>query len=432
MRSLASETTPEGFVLDFGPNTVTSKHPALWQEFRDLGIGDELLTADRRGGRRFILLDGKPALIPTSPAQALRTPLLSPLAKLRMLAEPLLPPAPSDESVAAFFARRLGPEPAARLVDPFVSGVYGGDPGATSVRAAFPSLWAAEQRAGSLLAGMLTAPRGSRRPQGEPRPRSLLFSFPEGLAAWPRAYARALGSDNIWASATATALRPVSGGWQLAVARGGRTQQAEAEQIVLATPAFVAAELVTRLDRAAAAALRAIPYAPLAVVHLGYERAQVAHPLDGFGLLCPALERRNVLGVLWPSSLFPDRAPAGAVLTTSFVGGARMAHLLRQGDEELLALTRAELGAMLETRGAPLLARVTRWERAIPQYSAGHLERVAILDRLEADWPGLHLLGNYRGGVSVEKCWQAGKTLAQRIAPHAVRKGDPAWSPQQR
>lgn len=414
--TMGSEATPDGFVLDFGPNTVTSKDPALWQEFAELGLGDELLTADRRGGRRFILLDGVPTVIPTSPVQAIRSPLLSLPGKLRMLAEPLLPRAVADESVAAFFARRLGPEPAARLVDPFVSGVYGGDPSATSMRAAFPTLWAAEERAGSLLLGMLTAPRGPRRAKNEPRPRNVLFNFPEGLAAWPRAYARALGSANVWTGATATALRAVGGGWQLTVARAGRTQQIEAPAVVLATPAYVAADLVGRLDRAAAVALRAIPYAPMAVVHLGYDRDQVAHPLDGFGLLCPAVERRDVLGILWPSSLFPDRAPAGAVLTTSFIGGARKAHLVAHGDEELLELARGDHEAILGARGAPRLARVTRWTRAIPQYVAGHVQRVAALEQLEAANKGLYLLGNYRGGVSVEKCWRGGVALAERIA----------------
>ncbi len=415
--TMRSEVTPDGFVLDFGPNTVASKDPALWQEFAALGIEGERMAADRRGGRRFILLNGKPALIPTSPPQLLTSPLLTTAAKLRMLAEPLLPrAAAADESVAAFFARRLGRAPAERLVDPFVSGVYGGDPHATSMRAAFPTLWAAEQRAGSLLVGMLTAPRGPRRAKGEPRPRNVLFSFPEGLAAWPRAYARALGSEHVWTDAKATRLRPADGAWQLTVERGGRTSTVEADTVVLATPAYVTAGLVERLDAGAAAALRGIPYAPMAVVHLGYDRARVAHPLDGFGLLCPAVERRKVLGILWPTSLFPERAPEGAVLTTSFVGGSRMAALAALGDEALIALTRSEHEAILGASGAPRMARVTRWSQAIPQYVAGHSGRVATLGEIEARWPGLHLLGNYRGGVSVAACWRSGVALGERIA----------------
>jgi oxygen-dependent protoporphyrinogen oxidase len=413
MRSVAVD----GFVLDCGPNTVTSKDPALWREFGELGIEGERLAADRRGGRRFILLHGWPEPIPTGPGAALRSPLLSPAAKLRLLAEPLLPRSTAaDESVASFFARRLGPEPAERLADPFVSGVYGGDARSTSVRAAFPSLWEAERRAGSLLAGMLSAPRAApRRAKGEPRPRSVLFNFEGGMAIWPQAYARAIGPERLWTGAVASALRPARDGWQIEVRRGVETLTVEAGAVVLATPAYVSAGLLEGLDAGAAAALRAIPYAPMAVVHLGYRREQVAHPLDGFGLLCPAVERRRVLGILWPSSLFPRHAPAGAVLTASFVGGARMPQLAALDDEALVALARAEHEAILGASGSPMLAHVARWPRAIPQYLAGHGALLGELERVEAAWPGLRLIGNYRDGVSVEKCWRRGAALALEL-----------------
>jgi oxygen-dependent protoporphyrinogen oxidase len=407
----------DGFVLDCGPNTVTSKDPALWQEFEALGIAGERLAVDRRGGRRFILLNGRPELLPTNPAALLRSPLLSAAAKLRVLAEPLLPRATTpDESVATFFARRLGPEPAERLVDPFISGVFAGDPHALSVKASFPALWGAEQRAGSLIGGMLSAPR-SPRDRAAPRPRSVLFNFKGGMASWPQAYGRALGPERLWSETRAVSLRPAAGGWCLTVERGGQAVELQARAVVLATPASSSADLIEGLDARAAAALRAIPYAPLALVHLGYAREHVAHPLDGFGLLCPAIERRQVLGILWPSSLLPDRAPQGAVLTASFVGGARLPQLASLDDQELVALAQAEHEALLGARGAPLLAHVSRWPQAIPQYVAGHEARTAELQRLEAEWPGLHLLGNYRDGVSVEKCWRRGVALASTLAP---------------
>jgi oxygen-dependent protoporphyrinogen oxidase len=292
-----------------------------------------------------------------------------------------------------------------------------------SVRSAFPALWEAERRAGSLLLGMLAARRsaGARRARGEPRPRSVLFNFGEGMAAWPRAYARALGPERLWVGAAATALRPAFGGWQLDVRRGQETLTVQADAVVLAAPAYGSAGLLEGLDARAAAALRAIPYAPMAVVHLGYRREQVAHPLDGFGLLCPAVERRQVLGILWPSSLFPGRAPEGAVLTASFIGGARLPQLAALGDDQLTAVARAEHEAILGARGAPLLAHVTRWPRAIPQYLAGHGALLAEIERLEAAWPGLHLIGSYRDGISVEKCWRRGAGVGVWIAKDAKR-----------
>lgn len=419
--TIRSAATPEGYVLDFGPNTVTSRDPELWEEFAALGLDQGMLEAERRGGRRFVLFGGRPELVPTSPRQLLRTPLLSTTDKLRLLAEPFMPRAGApDESVAAFFGRRIGAGPTRRLVDPFVSGVYGGDATTISVRSAFPALWAAERRAGSLLLGLLTAPR-PRRPRGAPRPRSVLFNFPEGLAAWPRAYAAAIGPERVWTRSVARSLQRVDGDWHLMVDREGGRHLVEAEQVVIATPAGAAADLLGAVDGEAADALRAIPHAPLAVVHLGYARGQVSHPLDGFGLLCPAVEQRRVLGILWPSSLFRGRAPEGAVLTASFVGGARSPELARLPDAEIVALARAENEAILGAYGPPKLSRVTRWSPGIPQYVAGHDRLIAAVARMEERNRGLYVVGNYRGGVSVEKGWRAGAVVAERIAEHRAR-----------
>ncbi len=414
--AIRSVRTPDGYVLDCGPNTVTSKDPALWQEFADLGIAERRLTADRTGARRFILLNGKPTLIPTGPDALLSTPLLSLRGKLRILAEPLMPrAATADESVATFFSRRIGHEAAERLIDPFVSGVYAGDPAATSIKAAFPTLWEAEQRAGSIVRGMLSRPRSAvPRPQG-PRERSVLFNFTDGLAEWPRALAAALGDARVWCNTPVRELRPAGDGWQITLERDGRTEAIEVRNVVLATPAFVTADLVAAWAPAVARALRGIPYAPSAVVHLGFKREQVAHPLDGFGLLAPAVERRDFLGILWSSSLFPGRAPAGHVLTTTIIGGARAPHFVEASEAELVALAVREHAAVLGVSGAPTLAHLTRWTRAIPQYVAGHDARMGVLEALEAEHPNLALIGNYRGGVGVEKCYHNAQATAERL-----------------
>ncbi|NJN15683.1 MAG: protoporphyrinogen oxidase [Oscillochloris sp.] len=341
--------------------------------------------------------------------------MLSTRAKLRLLAEPLLPRSREPESVAAFFGRRLGPEPLQRLIDPFVSGVYAGNPQELSMQAAFPRLWQAEQRAGSLLLGMLTAPRPKRQ-KGEARSQRRLFSFHKGLATWPQAIARFLGPERLWTGARALDLRPTDGEWHVTVQRAGVVAHLLVSQVILAVPAAVAAHLVDRLDAQAAAALRAIPYPPVTLVHLGYRRSDVAHPLDGFGLLCPSDENAKVLGTLWPSSLFPNRAPAGSVLTTAFVGGARNSVLTNQSEEALIAMVHAEQQRIIGVRAEPVFARTIRWPQAIPQYNAGHLRRIAAIAQLEQRRLGLHLIGNYRGGISVEACWQQGRAAAALVA----------------
>lgn len=415
--AMQSTIRDDGYVLDNGPNTVTSNNAALWQHFAELGIADARIVAGHSGKNRYVLRDGKPAALPLSPPAFVRSSLLSPAAKLRLMLEPLLPRSPMpDESVFSFFARRLGLEPAQRMIDPFVSGVYAGDPRALSVKAAFGSLWDAEQRAGSIVLGMLTARKAqSEAPKPKQRAKRELFNFTNGLATWPQAIADRLG-ERLWLNAPATGLQPADYGWRLTVRRNGHEEVLHASQVVLAAPAFVAADLVAGVDTAAAAALQAIPYPPMAVVHLAFPRENIAHPLDGFGVLCPSEEGRNVLGILWNSTLFAGRAPAGVALTTSFVGGARTPEIALQDDELLTSLVVREHVTMLGAQGQPVMVHISRWPRAIPQYVAGHDERIATLEQLEAAWPGLHLIGNYRGGVSAEKCWQNGLDLGNRLA----------------
>lgn len=418
--SIRSERTPDGFVLEHGPNTVVGKDSALWQHFAELGVEDQRLVADRRGARRFVLSNGRLELLPMAPPAFVKSRLLSLPAKLRIFAEPFIPRSPlPDESVLSFFTRRIGAEPAQRLVDPFVSGIYAGDPAETSVRAAFPALWEAEQSHGSIVLGMIASRKrvktGPKRPKGE-RPRSVMFNFTAGLQTWPEAIAHALGPESVWLNTRVTALRPADDGWHLTLVRAGREEGVSAGQVILAAPAYVAAGLVEDLSAAAARVLRTIPYAPLAVVHLGYRREDVAHPLDGFGLLCPGREQRPILGMLWSSSLFPGRAPDGTVLLTTFVGGARNPAVLQHNDAQLIEMVKREQETLVGVRGAPVMTSVTRWSHSIPQYLAGHVQRLTALGQLEAACPGLHLLGNYREGVSVPNCWQSGQTLAARIA----------------
>ncbi len=416
---MQSEQTPEGFVLEHGPNTVVSNDVELWQAFADLGIAEERVVAGHEGARRYILHNGVPEPIPSSPVAALRTPLLSPLGKLRLLAEPLLPRATTpDESVYTFFCRRLGHEAAQRLVDPFVSGVYAGDVRSLSIKASFTRLWEAEQSHGSIVRGMLAGPRPPRTAKKGKRE---LFSFRRGLNTWPQAIARFLGSEQVWLQSRITQLRPAETGWHLSVLSNGRETLVHADHVILALPANVVADLVADLDTAAAQALRGIPYPPMAVVHLGYRRDDVAHPLDGFGMLCPSGEGRSILGSLWPTTLFAGRAPAGTVLTTVFVGGARLPEVALEDDDALIARIQRDQREVLGVRGEPVMTRIVRWPRAIPQYVAGHSARVAAIDQMEAAWPGLYVLGNYRKGVSAVQCWQNGQELASQIdIAHAV------------
>lgn len=423
-----SVTTPEGFTLDCGPNTLGTKDVRLWQELIDLGLRDRITPATRHGKRRFILINGKPVEIPSSPVSLVTTPLLSWQGKLRVLAEPFVKnePASADESVAAFFSRRIGPEATARLLDPFVAGVYAGDPNQLSAAAVFPSVWEAAQRGGSIVRGMFKKPKQAKPAVGEPKMRSRTFSFRAGLAEWPRALARALGSGNVLTGRKAVGLRNRGDYWEVTVDGSGEIETITTRSVIIATPAYAAAELVEPLDSSVASALRNIPYAPVAVVHLGFRRDQLSRELNGFGVLAPSSERRQFLGILWASSLFPHVAPADRALTITLAGGAIRPELAEQSEEALIEAAIRDNQQVLGINGQPLLTHVTRWRYAIPQYTFGHRERMAAIERLEQRWPTLQFAGSYRGGVGVPKTWATGVQTGERVAAALDAQGTTA------
>jgi len=438
---IRSERTDDGFVLEHGPHTVRSADPELFGQLASLGLEGERVEAGTAGRKRYVVRRGRPVPVPSSPGGLLTTPLLSLPAKLRLLAEPLVPRgSTADESVAHFFRRRLGREVAEGPVAAFVSGVYAGDAERLSMAALFPSLLEGEREKGSLLRWGLSRLRGRREggeggaseSRGAPSRSARLVNFRDGLARWPEALAATLPPGRVRTGAAVEVVRPADPGWEIR-AEGGWLR---ARSVVLALPSRAAARLlrggVTDGGRDASSGLAdredvrdldllaSIPYAPVAVVQLGFPSGAVGHPLDGFGVLSPASEDREVLGILWVSSLFPGRAPDGAVLTASFVGGARTPDRVSESDDALVGRALREHAALLDARGDPIFVRVVRWERAIPQWNVGELDARAACDRIEARRPGLVLAGAYRGGVSVPDCWSDGRRAANRIGARAT------------
>jgi oxygen-dependent protoporphyrinogen oxidase len=424
--AIRSEAVPGVGVLDLGPQTVRSRDPELFAQFTELGIEQERLVAGAQGRSRYVVLDGDLVELPHSPPALVASPLLSIGAKLRLLSEPLRGTRPGeDESVHDFFTRRLGPEVAERLVDPFVSGVYAGDPSRLSMQAVFPELKAGVDASGSLLRWGLARMRGSsaaagtdaesdEAPAGDSGSRPAeLFSFPDGLERWPRAMAGALGEGRVRLGHRTVSARRDGRDWLVTTEVGAETHTIACETLILTVPAPVVGQILGRADDGPG--LSSIPYSPVSTVHLAYAREHVAHPLAGFGYLCPSRERRAALGVLWISSLFPERVERDVVLLTTFVGGARQPERAFDSDDALIDLAYREHQHFLGVGARPVHAQVQRWERAIPQYEFGHLERVAEADRLEAAYPGLHLGGAWRDGVSVPDCWKGGRRLAREV-----------------
>jgi oxygen-dependent protoporphyrinogen oxidase len=382
-------TKRDGYLLELGPNTVRPT-PELWALVEDLGLSNEALFADARL-HRYVDFGGRLHALPMSLGGLVRTKLLSTGGKLRVLREPLVPRGdPSAESVHAFFRRRLGPEVADRLVEPFVSGIWAGRADELSAAHAFPTLVGAETKYGSLTRGGLAAPK---RPGPARAPRRGLLSFRGGLETVPLRLAAELG-PRVRLKTRVESLRRGGKGWVLSV----EGEDFSADAICLATSARDAARLMKDLDPDASAALAAVPHPPLVVLHVAWTGPI---PLRGFGHLVVPQPERRILGAVWSSNLFPGRAPAGSSLVTVFLGGARDPAAIDLSDAEVLAVAKRDLDAVLPARPAPAPLLVTRYARALPQYDFAHGSLLANLSRAESELPGLTFLGNYRGGVSV-------------------------------
>ncbi len=380
----------EGFLLELGPNSMLVNRQGVLDLIDELGLGPEVVLASKTANKRFIVKGGRLHALPSSPLAFLTTPLFSAGDKLRLFKEPFIGRGPEGETIAGFAKRRLGQGFYDYAINPFVSGVYAGDPDQLLARAAVRKVWELEHRHGSMVRGALAMMTGRDRPAG--RIKGRMLSFREGMAALPNALAKALGA-RLRLERAVSRIERTGGGWRLQLA----DSSLEADQLVLATPAAATADLL------------AIPYAPVAIVHLGFRRDQVAHPLDGFGGLIPRKEGLQTLGILFSSSLFPGRTDE--VLLTCFIGGATRPEVRDRSETDLRDQVLREATPLLGLRGEPCFSQVHLWQQAIPQYTLGHFERLAVVEAAVAKLGALRLRANWRDGVSVPDCILNGLSL---------------------
>ena len=407
----------DGFVFETGPNSTLDTTPLINALLSDLGISTERRDASAVAATRFIVRGGQLLALPTSPPAFLTTRAFSLRAKLRLMREPFIAPTPAgvEESIAAFVRRRLGNEFLDYAIDPFVAGIYAGDPERISVPAAFPRLLALEQKYGGLIKGQIAGARERKRNAETAKNVAASFSFANGMQTFTDALAGRLPRVTCGARVARLA-RNDDGTYTVEGDAGDGAFARRARAVVLAVGAGAASTLVRPLARAAADALAAIDYAPIAAAACAYRRADIAHPLAGFGFLVPKKERRSILGTLFSSSMFAGRAPEGAVLLTSFIGGRRNPELPGKPDAELAGIVHAELAALVGARSAPLWTEITRWPQAIPQYDLGHLGRLAHVEAAETALPGLRFCASYRGGVSVGDCIKSAHATVDAVA----------------
>lgn len=406
-------TTADGFLVEHGPNSLRP-NALLMSMIEELDLESARVWADEQASTRYVVRDGRPVALPMSVGSFLTTDLFSTRAKLRLLAEPFVgarPDEASEESLAAFTRRRLGPEVLEYAVAPFVGGVFAGRPDALSARHSFGRLVELEQEYGSLFWGALRSAGGGS--DGDNTPSSLL-SFRDGLETLPRTLAARL-DDRIRRNAPVTGLQHDGDQWVVTVDPEDADRSVHSFDAVVSTVplhTFPDIDLDTPVDRSP---LATVDYPPVRVLALGYDRRDIAHPLDGFGMLVPPVEDAfDVLGTIFSSTLFPGRAPDGQVVLTTFVGGARNPDLAEQPASAVESIVERDLDRLLGVDGSPCYAQHVHWSRAIPQYTLGYGAVKDTIDTLEATHPGLLFAGNYRDGVSVGDAMASGASAATR------------------
>jgi oxygen-dependent protoporphyrinogen oxidase len=413
-----------GYTVELGADSFITNKPYAISLCRRLGLESELIPTDPacrgalvlRNGRPFPVPEGFQLLAPGNIWAVLKSPILSWGGKLRLALERFVPPANlPDETVAAFVRRRFGPEALDRLIQPLVGGIYTSDPEKLSLRATMPRFLDMEREHGSLIRAMrkerLNQSAEERSASGA---RYGLFLTPRnGISQLLDALrARVEVRDRIQTGVSVESVSPHPGaGFDVRIAGAGNQTF---DAVVLATPAYRTADLVRPFDPDLASELGRIEYASTAIVVSGHKLTDVRDPLKAFGLVIPAIEQRRILAVSFTSRKFPTRAPEGCVMLRTFVGGAMQSELLQHNDVELIQLVREELRDLLGVTGEPDFVRVARWDRSMPQYHVGHLDRVNRIETLAGAYPRLSLAGNAFAGVGIPDVIHTAEQAAER------------------
>ncbi len=403
----------DGYLLELGPQSFAGT-AQLRSLCTDLGIADQLLEAPRRAPR-YVLVDGKLQAVPLSPPAFFTSSLINGATKWALLRDIFgksVPPE-GDESVAAFVRRKFSDQLLDRLVGPFVSGVYAGDPEKLSIRSAFPMLYEAEKGSGSLVRGMFRVAKSKKGP----RERPTLNTFREGNETIVRALTSKLGPAILTRTRAKTLSRQDDGAFLLSL-KGDSSDCVSTKSVILATPTNATGSLLSQLNPSFESLLAPIEYAAVAVVSLGYAKKDVGHSLDGFGFLIPRSAGLRILGTVWNSSLFPGRAPEGHALLTTFVGGATDPAAAKLSPDELSGLVHREIAPLLSIKKEPSFCNVTIWPRALPQYNLGHGDRLGSVNKNLTRFPGLFLTGNYLRGPAIGACVEQALAVVEEVKAH--------------
>jgi protoporphyrinogen/coproporphyrinogen III oxidase len=405
-----------GFLFDRGPNSGLEITPVISTIVKDLGLENEFVYANKEGNKRYILRNNQLHALPMSPPAVLKTRLFSTAAKFRVLGEPFMGRSNDGyyESVADFVKRRLGKEFLDYAIDPFVSGVYAGNPERLSVKSAFPKLYELEEKYGGLIVGTIKSIKERKGRSEKSKQSAKMFSFKNGMQTLPKAIADGL-SYKVSFFSEATSIERNGDNFKIRYNKAGAKSELDCEKVISTVPAYIAAELFKSFDAELEKHLNEIYYPPVFVLLLGYKKLDIKQPLDGFGFLVPSKENKSFLGAIWNSVIFPNRANDEYASFTLFIGGSRNPEIGKYDREIITKKAKAEFQEIMKIDAEPMFTSSKFWDRAIPQYNVGYIEHEKYFEKFEKDNPGIILSGNYRGGISVGDCIKNANEITEKI-----------------
>lgn len=406
-----------GLLFDRGPNSALETTPLIAQLVEELNLADQFVYANKKGNKRYILRNNQLHALTISPPAFIKSKLFSGKAKLRLLKEPFVGKSRDGyyQSIAEFVTRRLGQEFLDYAINPFVAGVYAGNPEDLSVKSAFPKLYALEEEYGGLIVGTIRSIRKRKKRKEQSKLSAKMLSFKDGMKVLPEAIANHLGS-RVKLNAEVVSIRKTADGNYGVTYNEGEQSLTLLTDIILSTiPAYTAAELFGNFEDGIKKHLNAVYYPPVLVLFLAYNKDDIGQPLDGFGFLIPSKEEKSFLGAIWSSVLFPNRAEDKKASFTLFIGGSRNPGFIYDDEKELIKTVRQEFEELMKIRGEPVHLAKRFWEKAIPQYTIGYVEHENYFDHFEKDNRGIFLGGNYRGGISVGDCIKNAELVLNKI-----------------
>lgn len=427
----------DGFTVEGGPDCFLAEKPYVGQWAAKLGIGDRLMCSNEATKRTYVLSRGKlhelpeglMGLVPTKILPFALSPFISWPGKFRMALDFILPKKKDndDETLGGFVRRRLGQEALDKIAEPLIGGIHAGDPEQMSLKASFPRFLQMEQNHGSLIRAMLSArrkmPAAAKKPEpGKPK-KTFFMTFKGGMADFTDTIAGRLDPNKIITGKGVKAIEKMTGpeGRTKYVVHIDGVEPVEADAVVVAAPSHNAAEILKKVDATIAEKLGQIPQATSATVSMAFRRADLKKPMEAFGFLCPMCEKRNIMAVTYSSTKWNHRTPGEEyVLLRAFVGGARNQELVMLSDDEIIKMVRKELKDIIDLDADPVMTKIYRWVKGMPQYTLGHLDRVAAVEERAAKIPGLYITGGSYRGVGVGDCADVGAKAAEKAVEYLI------------